>query len=210
MALLAALSTSRSAMSDPGQSFAISEAACHLHCWDKSGEKWCVEGNAAARTDLSMSGAEGVHMNSARDLFITGLKNAHAMERQAQEMLERQADRMEEYPTLRSKVREHLAETKQQLARLESCLEDLGSSASTIKDAALAFGANVAAMGHAMAGDEVLKNTFASSALEHYEIAAYKSLLAMADAAGVAVQELLQQSLREEERMAEWVDNNVQ
>jgi ferritin-like metal-binding protein YciE len=32
----------------------------------------------------------------------------------------------------------------------------------------------------------------------------------MADAAGVAVQELLQQSLREEERMAEWVDNNVQ
>jgi ferritin-like metal-binding protein YciE len=61
-----------------------------------------------------------------------------------------------------------------------------------------------------MAGDEVLKNTFASSALEHYEIATYKSLLAMADAAGVAVQELLQQSLREEERMAEWVDNNVQ
>jgi len=65
-------------------------------------------------------------------------------------------------------------------------------------------------MGHAMAGDEVLKNTFASNALEHFEIAAYKSLLTMADRAGIAVRSVLEQSLREEERMAEWVDKNVE
>jgi ferritin-like metal-binding protein YciE len=149
-------------------------------------------------------------MTAARELFITGLKNAHAMERQAQEMLERQAERMTDYPELRTKAQEHLLETREQLRRLETCLEQLGSSPATLKDAALALGANMAAMGHAMAGDEVLKNTFASNALEHFEIAAYKSLLTMADRAGIAVRPVLEQSLREEERMAEWVDKNVE
>jgi ferritin-like metal-binding protein YciE len=149
-------------------------------------------------------------MGTAKDLFITGLKNAHAMENQAHEMLERQAERMTDYPELRQRVTEHLKETKEQLARLEKCLADLDSSPSTIKDATLAFGANIAAMGHAMAGDEVLKNTFASSALEHYEIAAYKSLLALADHAGMRMKTVLEESLREEERMAQWMDKHVQ
>ena len=49
-------------------------------------------------------------MTAARDLFITGLKNAHAMERQAQEMLERQSERMTDYPELKAKAHEHLLE----------------------------------------------------------------------------------------------------
>jgi ferritin-like metal-binding protein YciE len=149
-------------------------------------------------------------MTAARDLFITGLKNAHAMERQAQEMLERQGERMVDYPELKAKAEEHLLETREQMRRLEKCLEQLGSSPSTIKDTALALGANMAAMSHAMASDEVLKNTFASNALDHFEIAAYKSLLAMADRAGIAVRSTLEQSLREEERMAQWVDEHVE
>jgi ferritin-like metal-binding protein YciE len=149
-------------------------------------------------------------MTAARDLFITGLKNAHGMERQAQEMLERQSERMTDYPDLQAKAREHLAETREQIRRLETCLEQLGDSPSTLKDAALALGANVASMGHAMAGDEVLKNTFASNALEHLEIAAYKSLLTMADHAGITMRPVLEQSLHEEERMAEWVDKHVE
>jgi ferritin-like metal-binding protein YciE len=149
-------------------------------------------------------------MTAARELFITGLKNAHAMERQAQEMLERQAQRMVDYPQLREKAHEHLLETREQMKRLETCLQQLGSSPSALKDTALALGANMAAIGHAMASDEVLKNTFASNGLEHFEIAAYKSLLTMADRAGIAVRSTLEQSLREEERMAEWVDKHVE
>lgn len=149
-------------------------------------------------------------MQQAQELFITGLKNAHAMERQAQEMLERQVERMDKYPDLHTRLSEHLAETKQQVKRLDKILEDLGTSPSTVKDATLAFGANVAAMGHALAGDEVLKNTFANSGLEAYEIAAYNSLIAMAEQAEVRVKTLLQESLREEERMAEWIRRNVE
>jgi ferritin-like metal-binding protein YciE len=149
-------------------------------------------------------------MTEARELFITGLKNAHAMERQAQEMLERQVERMTDYPDLRKVLREHLGETKEQLKRLEKCLSELDSSPSAVKDMTLSFGANMAAIGHAMANDEVLKNTFANSALEAYEIAAYRSLLLMAEQSGARMKTILQESLREEERMAEWVQKHVE
>jgi ferritin-like metal-binding protein YciE len=130
------------------------------------------------------------------------------MENQAHEILERQVERMSDYPELQSKLRDHLGETKQQLKRLEDCLQRFDESPSTVKDTVLAFGSNIAAMGHAMAGDEVLKNTFANSGLEHYEIAAYSSLIALADATGADAAPL-QQSLREEESMADWVDQHV-
>ncbi len=42
---------------------------------------------------------------------------------------------------------------------------------------------NMAALAHAPAQDEILKNTFANHAFENYEIAVYDSLIAIAEAA---------------------------
>jgi ferritin-like metal-binding protein YciE len=149
-------------------------------------------------------------MNKARDLLIVGLRNAHAMESQAHALMERQIERTDEYPEMQSRLREHLEETKQQIARLEDCLRLCGESESTVKDTATWLMANVQAMMNAMAGDEILKNTFANSAFEHFEIAAYKSMLALCEEAGVDLSAPLQQSLREEEAMAQWVDSHVE
>jgi ferritin-like metal-binding protein YciE len=146
----------------------------------------------------------------AMELYVTGLKNAHAMEREAQELLERGIQRLTDYPELVTRMREHLAETKEQLRRLNKLLADQGASSSVIKDTLLATGANVTAMANSMANDEVLKNSFASNALEAFEIAAYKSLMAMAEHAGVRVKKLLSESLREEVRMAAWLDDNIE
>ena len=146
---------------------------------------------------------------TARNLLVTGLRNAHAMERQAQELMERQSERTDDFPEVKSRLKRHLEETRQQLRRLEACLEQCGESESTLKDMALSTLANVAAVGHAMAGDEILKNTFANSAFEHYEIAAYKSLLALCEKAGINLPNSLQTSLREEEEMAAWMDSHV-
>src|SRR5229473_1244311 len=64
---------------------------------------------------------------------------------------------------------------------------------------------------HAMAGDEILKNTFANNAFENFEIAAYKSLLALCGPAGADnTRAHLEVSLREEEQMAQWVAANVE
>jgi ferritin-like metal-binding protein YciE len=146
---------------------------------------------------------------AARDLFITGLRNAHAMERQAQEMMERQSERMGDYPQLQERCREHLAETRQHLKRVEDCLERLGQSPSTLKDMTMSFGGNIAAITNAMAGDEILKNSFANAGFEHFEVAAYKSLIAIDTHGRFGMSSVLEQNLREDQRMAAWVDENV-
>lgn len=149
--------------------------------------------------------------NAARDTFVVGLRNAHAMEVQARELLERQSERLDEYPEVKAKVAAHLRETNEQLNRLEKCLQACGESSSSLKDTTQSVMANMQAMAHSVAGDEILKNTFANNAFENFEIAAYKSLLALCSAAGVAeAKGLLEKSLQEEQRMAAWIDSNVE
>ncbi|MCP3395352.1 ferritin-like domain-containing protein [Bradyrhizobium sp. CCGB12] len=148
---------------------------------------------------------------TARDIFVVGLRNAHAMETQARELMERQSERLDDYPEVKAKVAAHLEETNAQLRRLEQCLDACGESSSALKDTTQSIAANAMAMAHSMAGDEILKNTFANNAFEHFEIAAYKSLLALCSAAGMeSSRALLKASLEEEERMAAWIDTNVE
>ena len=147
----------------------------------------------------------------ARELFVTGLRNAHALENQALQAMERQVDRIENYPDMAAQLRKHIQETQTQKQRLDTILQGLGESTSTIKDMAMGIMGNMAAMGHAVAEDEVLKNTFANSAIEAFEIASYKSLIAMAQAAGQqAAVAPLRASLSEEENMQRWIDQNVE
>src|SRR3954454_15147269 len=60
--------------------------------------------------------------STARDIFVVGLRNAHSMEVQARELMERQSERLTDYPEVQAKVRAHLRETEEQLNRLEKCL----------------------------------------------------------------------------------------
>jgi ferritin-like metal-binding protein YciE len=150
-------------------------------------------------------------MNPARDLLVTGLRNAHGMEVQARELMQRQCERLGDYPTVQARVRQHLAETVEQLHRLEKCLAACGETASLIKDTLMSAFANLTAIGHAAADDEILKSTFANQAFENYEIAAYKSLLTLCEQAGMpGLQDPLRQSLGEEQRMAAWLDDHVE
>ena len=147
---------------------------------------------------------------SIRDIYITGLQNAHALEAQAIQLCQRQVERLENYPEMRARLQEHLEESRRQQARVEQILQSLGTSHSTLKDIGTAIMGNMAAIGHAVMQDEVMKNTFANYAFEHFEIASYKALLTMAEAAGdTSGPRLLQQSLSEEQRMAEWLDQNL-
>jgi ferritin-like metal-binding protein YciE len=147
---------------------------------------------------------------TAADVFVTGLRNAHAVENQAHQLLSRQVERLENYPKLEARLRQHIDETKQQMTRLEDILAALDDSPSRLKDAALGIAANVAAVGHALAGDEILKNSLASFAFENYEIATYRSLLVTGEAAGLErFRAPLEQSLAEERAMADFLEANL-
>ncbi|WP_281405693.1 ferritin-like domain-containing protein [Mesorhizobium sp. B2-3-4] len=148
--------------------------------------------------------------NRVRDLYVTGLRNAHAMENQALSIMKPQLERIENYPQVAEKLDQHIRETEGQIGRLDSLLEGLGESNSTIKDMALSLGGTMAAMGHTVAGDEILKNSFANFAFENFEIAAYNSLLVIADLAGETRAEgPLRQNLSEEEGMARWLQASL-
>jgi len=146
-----------------------------------------------------------------REYFVTGARNAHAVEKQAMSLIERQLDRIENYPDVAAMLRRHLEETKEQHERLDRILDQLGESRSVLKDMVLEFGANMQALAHGTADDEILKNTFANLAFENFEIASYKSLICMAQLGGFnQFVSPLQQSLQEEQRMASWIDQNVE
>jgi len=148
--------------------------------------------------------------DTAREVYITGLRNQHAIENQAVELLERQIGRLENYPEMANRMRQHLDESKQQAVRIEELLAGLNTSHSTLKDMVTSFMGNIAALGHAVASDEVVKNTFANYAFEHYEIAAYQGLLVVAEAAGQqGSASVLQQSLKEEQAMAQWIEDQL-
>ena len=146
----------------------------------------------------------------ARAIYITALKNTHALELQALQIMERQVERLENYPDMEAALRRHIKETHGQRDRLEEALASLSESPSALKEGFLGFVGNMMALGHVPAQDEILKNAFANQAFENFEIAAYTSLLTIGEAAGQAAhQAAFTLSLREEEGMAKAVADLV-
>jgi ferritin-like metal-binding protein YciE len=151
----------------------------------------------------------GAH-DRTHELFITGLKNAHAMEKQALSIMTPQMQRIEHYPEVAERLREHIAETNGQLMRIDEIFEALGERASAFKDTVLGVAGELATVGHSFAGDEILKNSFANYAFEHFEMASYKSLITLSETSGLErFRSALEQNLREEEAMAQWIDQSL-
>ncbi|WP_404343538.1 ferritin-like domain-containing protein [Vreelandella venusta] len=138
------------------------------------------------------------------------LRDAHAMEKQAEEMLKAQAKRIEHYPALSARIDQHLHETEHQAEKLERVMNELGIDTSAMKDMGgklTAFGQSIGGM---MAGDEVVKGGIASYAFECFEIANYKALIAAAEHANQPeVVRVCREILQEEQAMADWLDQHL-
>lgn len=74
-------------------------------------------------------------MSESREWLVQWLRDAHAMEEQAETMLNGQLSRIENYPELSDRMRLHLDETREQAARLKACLDGMDEGSSTMKDA---------------------------------------------------------------------------
>ena len=148
---------------------------------------------------------------SLHDTYLTGLKNAHALEKQAIQLLSRQLERLENYPEMSAMIRTHAQESEVQADRLSAILERHGTSNSVLKDFVTSLSGNMAAIAHMPMQDEVLKNTFANYAFEHFEIAAYKSLIALAQATGDTQSiPVLEESLAEEVKTAKLIEASIE
>lgn len=149
-------------------------------------------------------------MSQAQEHLLDWLRDAHAMEEQAETMLKSQISRLEHYPEVRRKMQEHLEETKRQAQLIRECITRLDGDTSTVKDTVAKVVAAAQGLSGIFVGDEVIKGALASYAFEQMEIASYRILIAAADAVGDATTSAIcTQILREEEAMAEWIDENV-
>ncbi len=149
-------------------------------------------------------------MATPKEHLIAWLRDAHAMEEQAETMLTAQSRRLQNYPDLKARIDQHIEETREHARRLETCLQRLDHRASSLKD----ISGKIVALGQGLSGmfvdDEVVKGSLAGYTFEHMEIASYKILIAAAEAAGeTEVVTACQANLAEEVAMAEWLDEHA-
>jgi ferritin-like metal-binding protein YciE len=145
-------------------------------------------------------------MMTREERLMHWLRDAHAMEEQAEQMMRATADRLKDYPELRLKVVEHLEDTRRQAIAVRGCIERRGGKISVVKDMAARTTAIAQGLGGLFFTNEVVKALQALYTFEHMEIAAYSILIATAEHVGDdRTKAVCETILAEEKAMAAWV-----
>lgn len=143
-------------------------------------------------------------------LFIAWLNDAHAMETSIARALEQQVKLAQDHPMVQQGIERHLEATKRHAEVLEGCLQELGESPSTVKDAVASAGALLSGVMGA-AKDDLVKAAMNDYATEHMEIASYKGLIVAATQLGHhEMVPKFQEILADEEAMAAWLSENME
>ena len=149
-------------------------------------------------------------VNAVMEVYLTGLRNQHAVETQAIGTIQNELPRMKGFPELHSRMQQDKDRSEAQAARLDDLLARHGSSKSLAKEAVTGAVATIAGFAHAVASDEVLKDVLAAVGFKAYEIGSYKVLMTLAEAAGAdADKAVLDQSMREEQEMGDWLGSHL-
>lgn len=149
-------------------------------------------------------------MDSSHEQIIVWLRDAHAMERNMEQVLERHLKDAQEYPAVREQLEKHLNETRDHARRLEGALETLNATTSPAKDFAAGLLGAISGMGTGLLRDETVKNALAEYAMEHLEIATYSALIAAAEEAGlIDLSHTCSDILRQETAMALWLEDQI-
>jgi ferritin-like metal-binding protein YciE len=149
-------------------------------------------------------------MTTASERLVQWMRDAHAMEQQAERILEIESRRVENYPELKARIDRHLDETRGQAERLRMRLERMDGGTSVAKDTMANLLGIAQGLSGVFAGDEIMKASLADYTFEHMEIASYKMLIAAAEQAGdMESKRVCEQNLREEEEMASWLEQHL-
>jgi UDP-glucose 4-epimerase len=169
------------------------------------------EGRMAERLEQSFDTAveaslAGVDPDRLDSTLLAYLRDVHALEGQAEKLLEAGAERVDD-EHLEAAFREHHEETQRHRERIAGLLEERGARPSLVKDAVLkAGGLNLSAFFGAQP-DSTTKLAGFAFAFENLEIAAYELLQRVAARAGdegvvATAEEILAEERRAAERVA--------
>ncbi|NTU78866.1 MAG: ferritin-like domain-containing protein [Chloroflexales bacterium] len=145
-----------------------------------------------------------------RDTLVAWLKDAHALENNVIQTLEKHVDEVKAYPEMQAKLRQHLEQSRRHAVLVESCLNRHGESTSGVKEAIGAVSGFMQGIASGAAADTVVKNALGDYAAEHFEIAAYTSLKAAAQYLGDdETARICDQILSDEKDMARWLEQQI-
>ncbi|HEU4735398.1 MAG TPA: DUF892 family protein [Solirubrobacterales bacterium] len=162
-----------------------------------------LEQSFDAAVEASLAAVEPEELEAT---LVTYLRDVHALEGQATELLEAGAERVGD-EQLAATFRQHLTETRRHAERIEALLVARGAGPSVLKDTALkAGGLNLSGFFGAQP-DSTTKLAGFAFAFEHLEVAAYELLRRVAARAGdeevvAAAKEILAEERRAGERIA--------
>lgn len=153
---------------------------------DKKATKDEQSDKKSASTNKEMVEAKSDAAESLRDLFIDSLQDIYWAEKALTKALPKMAQNAST-PTLAESITDHLAETQEQIKRLEQVFKLMGEKAQAKKCEAMD--------GLIKEGESILEETqpgpvrdagivAASQKIEHYEIASYGTLCAFAKTLG--------------------------
>ena len=149
-------------------------------------------------------------MKSPIDQLIEWLNSAYSMEVSLAQVLENHANDAEDVPELQNRMQQHAVDTRRHAEVLVECLMVLGEKPSIAKAVMGNVMRRVQGLSTGLFNDQLVKNALADYASEHFEVACYRSLIAAADAVGQPeVAELCEQNLRDEQEMAEWLEEQI-
>ncbi len=142
--------------------------------------------------------------------LIAWLNDAYAMETSLAKVLQNHAKDANDFPEVRARDEQHLEETRRHAEQVAQCLAYFGEKPSAMKGMMGTVMGKVQGVATGMFGDEVMKNFLSDYAMEHFEIACYRSLIAAAEEAGrPEVAKICGDILKEEEAMAEWLAQRI-
>ena len=142
--------------------------------------------------------------------MLDWLRDAHAMEEQAEQLFSGQAKRFKDSPSLAQQFEVETANVRTHQRALSIRIQQLGGEISVVKDTAgklIAAGQNLMGM---LMTDEPVKGILALYTFTHMGIASYLILIAAAEAANDEETRSLSKSILEHHRArAEWLEKHL-
>lgn len=140
----------------------------------------------------------------AKKELLNWLRDAYAMERGLEVTLKSISESNRHPIECRNACATHLAETRRHAQTVELLLKMHGSDVSTIKTGLGVMTETLKGIATAMSRDEVIKDLLSSYAMEHFEIACYRAIVAAAETVGLPdVAEACEKIISDEEKTAE-------
>ncbi|EJL92570.1 ferritin-like domain-containing protein [Pantoea sp. BIGb0393] len=139
-------------------------------------------------------------------VYLDWLRDAHAMEKHAESLLQAAALRLDAFPLLQARIKQYMQQTCEQQKQVKEALKRYDSSWSALKEALGRMSAVGQAASDMLRDEEGVRIAVSSYVFCNYKVATYTALLAAAqqaeDAEGVKT---FQRILQHETQMADWL-----